>query len=142
MYSILESEVVVDIHTRLMWPRKDAGKMNWQEAMHYPEECRVAGFSDWRLPTIQELESLVVAFGETGIPFGGPGEKGLYWEKDVWIYTDDYGSFWSSGEEGYANVIFFNVGQRGSGNRNILCNVRCVGHASFYNEKRTHKDHS
>jgi Protein of unknown function (DUF1566) len=45
----------------LMWTVRDNGRdVNWNEAKAYCEACRVGGYSDWRMPTIEELEGLYV----------------------------------------------------------------------------------
>jgi Protein of unknown function (DUF1566) len=45
----------------LMWTVRDNGSdVNWNEAKAYCEACRVGGYSDWRMPTIEELEGLYV----------------------------------------------------------------------------------
>ncbi len=50
----------VDPTTRLMWAAKDNGKnLNWYMATKYCNNYRLAGYSDWRLATINELESLI-----------------------------------------------------------------------------------
>jgi len=42
-----------------MWAGKDNGEdVDWQAAMTYCQDLRLAGHSDWRLPTIGELEGL------------------------------------------------------------------------------------
>lgn len=52
---------ITDIQTGLMW-QKDAGisgKMNWEEAEQYCKNLTLAGYSDWRMPTMDELDTLV-----------------------------------------------------------------------------------
>jgi hypothetical protein len=50
----------VDSSSGLMWAAKDSGKEgSWHKAMKYCRKLRLAGYSDWRLATINELESLV-----------------------------------------------------------------------------------
>jgi len=50
----------VDPSNRLMWAAKDSAKRgSWHRAMKYCRKLRLAGYSDWRLATIDELESLV-----------------------------------------------------------------------------------
>jgi formylglycine-generating enzyme required for sulfatase activity len=43
-----------------MWAAKDNGKsVSWHKATKYCRNLRLGGYSDWRLPTIDELEGLV-----------------------------------------------------------------------------------
>ena len=43
----------------LMWAGKDSGKeVNWGNAIKYCRDLRLAGYSDWRLPTINELRDI------------------------------------------------------------------------------------
>lgn len=53
-------DVVTDTETGLVWMQADSGSiMNWQAALAYCEGLGYGGHSDWRLPNIRELESLV-----------------------------------------------------------------------------------
>jgi hypothetical protein len=50
----------VDPSTGLMWAGKDNGKdVTWRQATKYCHDLRLAGHSDWRLATLDELASLV-----------------------------------------------------------------------------------
>ena len=65
---------VTDTRTGLMWKQclegqsgadceGSAGQFNWDDAMKIPQTVNqrgFAGYHDWRLPTIKELESLVM----------------------------------------------------------------------------------
>jgi len=47
----------IDPATGLMWAGKDNGKnVSWHKAMKYCRKLRTAGYSDWRLAKINELE--------------------------------------------------------------------------------------
>src|ERR1039457_8655 len=49
----------IDPSTGLMWAGKDNGKVvSWNEAMKYCRDLRLAGYSDWRLATLGELEGI------------------------------------------------------------------------------------
>jgi hypothetical protein len=49
----------IDPVTGLMWAGKDNGKPdNWQKAKKYCRDLRLAAYSDWRLPTIDELQEI------------------------------------------------------------------------------------
>jgi hypothetical protein len=51
--------VHLDPETKLMWTIEDNGRdINWHEANEYAKKLRLGGYSDWRLPTIKELEKL------------------------------------------------------------------------------------
>jgi len=51
---------ITDRATGLVWQEADSGKgMNWQEALAYAEGLTLAGHSDWRLPSVKELQSIV-----------------------------------------------------------------------------------
>ncbi len=51
---------ITDRATGLMWNKDDSGKgMTWQEALEYAEGNELAGYSDWRLPSVKELQSIV-----------------------------------------------------------------------------------
>lgn len=50
---------VTDTRTGLMWQQDDGGQMNWLSAINYCENLDLAGYSDWRMPNRNELQSLV-----------------------------------------------------------------------------------
>jgi hypothetical protein len=50
---------VLDTSTNLMWAAKDNGSdINWQNAKRYCENYRGGGYTDWRMPTQDELAGL------------------------------------------------------------------------------------
>ncbi|MDD3320240.1 MAG: DUF1566 domain-containing protein [Paludibacter sp.] len=49
---------VTDNNTQLMWQKTDGGEMTYENAVNYVETSTLAGFTDWRLPTAQELFSI------------------------------------------------------------------------------------
>jgi hypothetical protein len=51
--------VWIDPDTGLMWAGRDNGKgVSWKRAVKYCRDSRLGGFSDWRLATLAELESI------------------------------------------------------------------------------------
>ncbi len=53
-------ETISDNATGLMWTKNDNGEgVNWQDALSYAENKEFAGYSDWRLPNVKELQSIV-----------------------------------------------------------------------------------
>jgi len=50
---------VLDTRTNLMWAAKDNGaNINWQDAKSYCKNYRGGGYTDWRMPTQDELAEL------------------------------------------------------------------------------------
>ncbi|MBC8186493.1 DUF1566 domain-containing protein [candidate division KSB1 bacterium] len=51
---------ITDNATGLMWMQNDSKTgMLWEEALNYTENMEYAGYSDWRLPNVKELQSIV-----------------------------------------------------------------------------------
>jgi hypothetical protein len=48
-----------DPKTGLEWQCQSPGEMSWHEALRYAESLVLDGKSDWRLPTVSELETLL-----------------------------------------------------------------------------------
>jgi hypothetical protein len=133
--------VVLDKTTGLTWQNVSPEKMTWDKLADYVKELnrqKFAGFDDWRLPTISELESLVVGLqkGELhGDDNSGPGEHGFYWQPGIWLYNggDNFGFFWSSSVSPSTLVksqiywaLVFDIGSKGHGNLFDSYYVRCV----------------
>ena len=110
-----------DPSTGLMWAAKDNGKdVSWHKAMKYCRNQRLAGYSDWRLATIDELQGIYdKSANSPGLArMGGPPEgtaftwhvKGnLFLTGDQWSSTqilDDRGH-----ADGYASRFDFNQGR-------------------------------
>jgi hypothetical protein len=50
---------ITDDETKLIWQQDEGGNMTWEAALAYCEELSLAGFSDWRLPNKNELQSII-----------------------------------------------------------------------------------
>ena len=54
-----DNGTVKDTEKGLMWAAKDNGKdINWKDAKRYCENYRGGGYTDWRMPTLDELAGL------------------------------------------------------------------------------------
>ncbi|MGV8905729.1 MAG: DUF1566 domain-containing protein [Acetobacterium sp.] len=51
---------ISDLATGLMWQMSDDGTTkDWEEALAYSDNLELAGYDDWRLPNVKELQSIV-----------------------------------------------------------------------------------
>ena len=50
---------ITDTITGLMWQRVDGGEMTFDKATTYANDLVLGGFSDWRMPTVLELHSIL-----------------------------------------------------------------------------------
>lgn len=49
----------IDPATGLMWAKKDNGSdLDWNQATAYCSKSRLAGFDNWRLPSLEELQGI------------------------------------------------------------------------------------
>ena len=62
-YRRLEDGTVSDRVTGLMWTQDLGEKLSLDEALKGASRCRIGGHTDWRLPTIKELYSLILFSG-------------------------------------------------------------------------------
>jgi hypothetical protein len=54
-----DNGTVLDTKTKLMWAAKDNGtEISWVNAKYYCENYRGGGYTDWRMPTQDELAEL------------------------------------------------------------------------------------
>lgn len=59
-FTLMSNGVVIDGKRNLMWARADNGtKIDIRQAKEYVAGLTLAGYTDWRIPDIQELETLM-----------------------------------------------------------------------------------
>ncbi len=49
---------VTDTDTGLTWQKASSSGKTWEQALAYCESLSLGGYTDWRLPTVKELQSL------------------------------------------------------------------------------------
>ena len=108
---------VTDQRTGLVWQQNtDSKKYNWQDALKYCENLDLAGHTDWRLPTICELLS-IVDYSRCDPAIDPVFEADPYW-------------YWSSsknvGDPSYAWYVSFYTGVIGYFPKWDVCRVRAV----------------
>ena len=113
-------DMVTDTTTGLQWQDNTEASTvtkNWTEAIDYCENLTLGGYSDWRLPNINELKSIVdrsksnPAIVDAFINVS----SNYYWSSTTSV---DY--------EGNAWVVGFNLGYVGNYLKSYSYYVRCV----------------
>lgn len=94
-----ENGTVTDPKTGLMWKRVMEGTFTWNDAVEKFKGCdRFAGYNDWRLPTIEELKTLILSNKRPAI------DLEAFPNGDCWV--------WSSSPKDSSDAwgVDFNVG--------------------------------
>ncbi|MGK5095266.1 DUF1566 domain-containing protein [Deltaproteobacteria bacterium TL4] len=121
-WSLNGDNTVTDSKTGLMWQQVDDGTTRtWEQALQYCESLELAGYTDWKLPNIKELQSIV------DYSRSNPSIRLLYFP------NTKSSSYWSSTVVAYnsdsAGIVVFDKGAVGSGiSRGGARYVRCVRH--------------
>lgn len=58
-FTVNGDEIVKDLTTELYWQKTYVTEKTWPELLEYCENLEYGGFSDWRMPNISELRSLI-----------------------------------------------------------------------------------
>ena len=109
---------ITDNATGLTWRQGTDGTMNWQGALSFCEDLDYAGYTDWRLPDVKELRSIVdnskvsPAINTTFFP---GTQSSYYWTSTTYAGSTSYA--W--------HVTFFN-GYVYDSNKSSSNYVRCV----------------
>jgi len=113
--TVSDKVIVTDTVTDLIWQKEYSGTLTWVNALNYCEDLSYAGYTDWRLPNIEELKTLVndsIYYPASSFP-GMPSS-----------------SFWSSSSyagnpnialrvDFYYGYVYFNF-------KSERCSARCV----------------
>jgi hypothetical protein len=100
-----EADCITDNLTGLMWVKSpDSTTREWTDALTYANDLSLCGYSDWRLPNINELESLVNAewsniaswlntqgFSNVLASYYWSSTTGAYYTGDAWVVGMSYG---------------------------------------------------
>lgn len=109
----------VDPSTRLMWAAKDNGKdVSWKGAMKYCRNLRLAGYSDWRLANMAELQPIydktANAPGQAG-PRKKPRDFAFHVKGNLFLTGNQWSSNYRMDNRGrpigYAYYFDFNSGK-------------------------------
>ncbi len=99
----INSDCILDRLTGLMWPRNAYhGSMPWYQAIDYANNFILCGYSDWFLPNVNELESLINA----------NEPNSAIWLNSQGFYSVQSDFYWSSTSygSGYAWFVYMGGG--------------------------------
>lgn len=149
---ICEGEVCTDSSSGYMWQKSGDYYDDWEGVKNYCSNLNLGGFSDWRVPTISELRSLIRGCPETETGGScevtdtcliwdcnndscyecaykkGPGPDGRYWPPEL---ENDGKWYWSSSgiadpPEGGVWTVDFSGGHVSFNGEDDGSEVRCV----------------
>jgi len=123
------SKIVTDSKTSLQWQDNESTTKIWIDAVNYCENLRLGGYDDWRLPNINELNSIV---DDTKyMPCMSSAFKSLppYHLNDYTI--SHYWSSTTSVDDSLSTVSFawgfkFGDGYQGRFDKRYEANIRCT----------------
>ena len=111
-------DIVKDSVSKLEWQDNAVGStMAWEDAITHCEELSLGGHSDWRLPNVNELKSIVDRSKDYPAIVNGfeNTSSNTYWSSTTIEYDKDY-----------AWVVYFGNGYVDYGSKGSNYYVRCV----------------
>ncbi|MFZ8905455.1 MAG: DUF1566 domain-containing protein, partial [bacterium] len=107
------AEIIEDKEKKLIWQRVDAGQKTLYGAKRYCSQLKIDGWSDWRLPDLNELSQLLI--GENTTEVFGELSQGMYWSSTAlgsrveflnpWIGIGNSASVTNFGEAHYTLCV-------------------------------------
>lgn len=140
---------VADLKTGLMWQKTPPNeRYTWDEAAAYAENLELAGYDDWRIPTIKELYSLAAFYGNINTltpyinieyfdfeyPNTSQGYRIIdaqYWSSNKYVGTTMYGD-WSAFGFNFADGRIKSYPTGESGGPTAALHIRCVRGGNGY----------
>ncbi|MCP3177268.1 DUF1566 domain-containing protein [Desulfuromonas sp. KJ2020] len=86
----LSENTVLDQSTGILWQKRTPGAMTWTDAMAYCDQLNLSGFTEWHLPSVGELYTIIT-------PGASPAIDTDFFE-DTFLGPTYYRIFWTSSE--------------------------------------------
>jgi Protein of unknown function (DUF1566) len=124
-----DNGTVLDTRTNLMWAARDSGGagIDWRGAKEYCENYRGGGYTDWRMPTLNEVAGLYnqnESYEGINNQFGRPQAIRVHLTKliqlsDCCVWTSDADNY-------FASVVQFHNGEPWRGIKSFSPNARAL----------------
>lgn len=104
----------IDPSSGLMWAARDSGKdVSWKKAIKYCRDLRVAGYSDWRLANMFELQGIYDKAANAPGLTGMHSEEPTTWHVrgNIFLTAYEWASRLDGRTGGYAYYFDFNDGK-------------------------------
>jgi hypothetical protein len=104
---------VTDNLTGLMWTRNanlPAGTRTWQQALDFANGLDLCGFTDWRLPNVNELESLLNSEAAVQATFLNTQgftnvQASLYWSSTTSVFLNTHSAWFVQMNDGGVSQV-------------------------------------
>jgi hypothetical protein len=119
-----EHGIVTDTTTKLLWQDNvNSPYKSWDDAISYCQSLTIDGVSNWRLPTMQELQSLVKLDKSPKISSTfNTKSGGKYWSSEEYPYTPNSAAYYIDFSTGFSA----DYGDRSVFEKSNHYRVRCV----------------
>jgi hypothetical protein len=94
----------IDPSTGLMWAGKDNGKdVSWNKALEYCRDLRLAGYTDWRLANMAELQRIFNSSANSpGLAGPSKKQRAVTWHVQGNLFLT--GSQWANDQSGHSSA--------------------------------------
>jgi hypothetical protein len=96
-----EDSTIFDTGTNLFWQQSPSNKtFTWEDANEHCRSLTLAGYNDWRLPTIDELKVLINKKYKPSIDPIFKCKSGWYWSSSTYV-SNPNGAWYVTFNDGY-----------------------------------------
>ena len=91
-FQVTGEGLVADTRKGLMWAPAPDHDVDWYQAEEYVKSLQLGGYTDWRLPTLDELKSLYLQEKAlTALRFSKWAWTSNVAGQDAWLFNFEYG---------------------------------------------------
>ena len=103
MLESVNIQVLPQTNDKLYWGNTSTNPMTWDNAVAYAKNYTKGGYTDWRLPTIKELITLIDYTVHTPASNDPEIKSEHYWSSTVYAHSSSGGAWFVHFYNGYVN---------------------------------------